>query len=58
MIKYSIKKHKQLTELNNKDIYVLWLEGAGNNSFGCRGIFQGTKQECEEKLKEIKSKGE
>ena len=45
MIKYSIKKHKQL------GCYVLWKEGSGHNSFGCRGIFHGTKQECEAELK-------
>lgn len=50
MIKYTIKKHKQLSELHNKDIYVLWKE----SKYGSRGIFQGTKQQCEEKLREIK----
>lgn len=50
MIKYSISKHKQLTELNNRSIYVLWKE----SDYGCRGIYQGTKKACREKLKEMK----
>lgn len=55
MIKYNINKHKQLSEINKKDIYVLWKE----SKYSCRGIFQGTKQECQNKLKKIKeSKGE
>lgn len=54
MIKYSISKHKQLSELNNKDVYVLWKENKTKYGMGIRGIFQGTKKECEEKLKEIK----
>lgn len=50
MVKYSIKKHKQL------DKYVVWQENQSNRSFGCKGIFQGTKKECEEFLKERKEK--
>ena len=44
MVKYKIQKHKQLGK------YVLWKE----NKYSCRGIYQGTKQECEDKLKELK----
>ena len=51
MVKYSIEKHKQLTELNNKDTYVLWKEVG----YSCGCIFQGSKQECKDKLKEIKN---
>ena len=50
MIKYSISKHNQLSELKGKEVYVLWKE----NKYSCRGIFQGTKKECEDKRKEIK----
>lgn len=50
MIKFSISKHKQLSELNNKDIYVLWKE----SDYGCRGIYQGSKKNCKIKLKELK----
>ena len=50
MIRYSISKHKQLTELNNRNIYVLWKE----SDYGSRGIYQGTKKACREKLKEMK----
>jgi len=48
--KYSISKHRQLSEMNNKDIYVLWKE----TKYSCGSIFQGTKKECEDRLKEIK----
>ena len=48
-MKYSIKKHKQLSELHNKDVYVLWKEC----KYGCRGIFQGTKEDCKDRLKEM-----
>ena len=53
-IKYTIKKHEQLSELNNKNIYVLWKEGESDSAYGCRGIFQGTRKECEEELSKIK----
>ena len=48
MVRYSISKHKQLGK------YVLWAENKSSHGFCIKGIFQGTKQECEEKLKEIK----
>jgi cytoplasmic iron level regulating protein YaaA (DUF328/UPF0246 family) len=54
MKKYSITKHNQLSELKGKDIYVLWKESKTKYGNGIKGIFQGTKKECEEKLKEIK----
>lgn len=47
MIKYNIGKHKQLSLLEGKPIYVLWAE----TEYSCRGIFQGTKLECEEEKK-------
>lgn len=50
MNKYSIKKHKQL------DKYVVWQETKIGHGFACKGIFQGTKKECEEFLKERKDK--
>ena len=49
-IRYTIEKHNQLSEINNKDMYVLWKQ----NKYSSRGIFQGSKKECEDKLKEIK----
>lgn len=49
-IRYTIEKHNQLSEINNKEIYVLWKQ----NKYSSRGIFQGTKKECEDKRKEIK----
>ena len=49
-IKYTIEKHNQLSELKGKDIYVLWKQ----NKYSSRGIYQGTKKECEEKLKEVR----
>lgn len=45
MIKYTISKHEQL------GCYVLWKE----KDYSSRGIFHGTKQECENKLKEVKN---
>ena len=45
---YSIKKYKQLGE------YVLWKEINSEHGFAVKGIFKGTKKECEKKLKEIK----
>lgn len=51
MFNYNIEKHKQLTEINKKDTYVLWK----SKGYSIRGIYQGSKKECEEKLKEIKS---
>jgi len=45
---YSIKKHKQLGE------YVLWKEIISEHGFAVKGIFNGTKKECEAKLKEIR----
>ena len=47
-IKYTIQKHKQL------DKFVLWKETKTEHGIGFRGIFQGTKKECEEYLKKIK----
>ena len=49
-INYSIKKHKHLSNLNRKPIYVLWKEC----NYSCYGIYQGSRQECEKYLKIIK----
>lgn len=54
MIKYTIEKHNQLSELNKKSMYVLWKEVTSEHGFGVKGIYQGTKKECQEKLKEIR----
>lgn len=45
---YSIKKHKQLGE------YVLWKEISSEHGFAVKGIFKGTKKECQEYLEKIK----
>lgn len=47
-IKYSIEYHKQLGK------YIIWGEINSEHGFCVRGIFQGTKKECQEKLNEIK----
>ena len=44
---YSIKKHKQLGE------YVVWKESKTEHGFGVKGVFQGTKQECQEYLEKL-----
>ncbi len=46
--KYSIKKNKMLGK------YVVWKESKTKHGFSIRGIFQGTRKECEEKLENIK----
>ena len=48
-IKYSIEYHNQLGE------YILWKEKIGERSGNVIAIYKGTKKECEEKLKEIKT---
>ena len=48
-ISYEITYHKSLQK------YVLWKICYSNKSAGCKGIFQGTRKECQEKLKEIKT---
>lgn len=48
MVKYSISYHKQMEK------WVLWKEVNSKHGFAIKGIFQGTKKECQEKLKEIK----
>ena len=57
IVKYVIQKHKQLSKLNSKDIYVVWCEIQGEHHCGCKGVFQGTRQECRNYLDELK-KGE
>ena len=48
-----IGKHKQLNK------FVLWKETKTEHGIGFRGIFQGTKKECQEYLEKIKeSKGD
>lgn len=49
LIKYSIKYHKQLKE------YILWKELESEKGFNVRGIYKGTKKDCIQKLKEIKT---
>ena len=48
IMKYSISKHKQL------DCYVVWCETKTDNGYGCKGVFQGTRQECKEYLERLK----
>lgn len=47
-IKYDIIYHKSLEK------YVLWKIVHKNKGYAYKGIFQGTRQECQDKLKEIK----
>lgn len=54
MTKYNIKLHKQLSLLNGKLMYVLWKEVYGEHSIGIKGIYQGSKKECQEELRKIK----
>lgn len=57
IIKYVIQKHKQLTELNKEDTYVVWKETKTEHGYGVKGVFQGTKKDCKEYLETLK-KGE
>ena len=49
IINYSIKYHKLLKE------YILWKELTSEKGFNVIGIYKGTKQQCKDKLKEIKT---
>lgn len=49
-MRYSIKLHEHLTELNKRNTYVLWAE----TDYSCRGVFQGTREQCLEELKKRK----
>ena len=48
MVKYSIKKDNYL------GCHVIWKEIEREKGYGCKIIFQGKKQECEEKLDKLK----
>ena len=48
IIKYSISKHKQL------GCYVVWCESRTENGYGCKGVFQGSRKECQEYLERLK----
>lgn len=48
MVKYKIQKHKQLGQ------YVVWRESKTEHGLGIKGVFQGSKKECEEYLEKIK----
>ena len=52
-IKYSIKKHNNLGDKVEGN-YVLWKEVESERGWGVKGIFQGTKEECKNKLNEIR----
>lgn len=47
-IKYSIEYHKGL------DMYVLWAEINSKTGFCVKGIYHGTRKECQQRLNEIK----
>lgn len=53
MRKYSIEKHKQLSELLNKSVYILWLETENKNRCGCYQVYQGSYKECLEYRKDM-----
>lgn len=46
MTKYSIEKHEKLNK------WIVWKETNIGKGISVRGIFQGTRKECEEFLKE------
>lgn len=48
-IKYSIEYHKGL------DMYVLWAEINSKTGFCVKGIYHGTRKECQQRLNEIKT---
>lgn len=49
-IKYSIERHDKL----GKDVignYVLWKEVTSDHGWGVKGVYQGTRRQCEEEKK-------
>lgn len=49
-VSYSISKHNNL----GKDVegdYVLWKEVESDHGYGVKGIFKGTRKECQQELK-------
>lgn len=48
-ITYCITYHEQLQQ------YILWKELTSERGFNSIAIYKGTKKECREKLKEIKT---
>lgn len=48
IIKYTLQKHKQL------GCYVVWQESKTEHGMGVKGVFQGSKKECQEYLEKIK----
>lgn len=52
-VKYTIEKHHKLGKNVNGN-YVLWKEVTSDHGCGCKGIFQGTKKECQNELERIK----
>ena len=54
-IKYEIKYHKQLSELNKQPVYILWKDIESKNGGNVVAIYKGSRADCYKKLKEIKS---
>lgn len=50
IIKYTINKHKGYY----RDYYVVWKETKTEHGYGAKGIFQGTRKECQEYLEKLK----
>ena len=48
IVKYKIEKHKE-------GYYVVWQESKTKHGYGTKGVFQGTKQECQEYLEGLKN---
>ena len=53
IVEYKIQKHKQL------GCYVVWCETKtekkdDRKGYGCKGVFRGTKEECQEYLNKLK----
>ena len=47
-IKYTIEKHAQLGK------YIIWRDVESSHGFCTKGIFQGTRKECQEELEKIR----
>ena len=47
IVRYKIEKHKE-------GYYVVWCESKTKHGYGIKGIYQGTKKECQEYLEKLK----
>ena len=54
-ITYSVSFHKQLSDIYNKNIYILWKDIESTHGGNVVAIYKGSRAECYKKLKEIKT---